>query len=228
MRAKILTIRLGVALLLCYISFTLFVQTAFYTWLRGLLGTVLPGIDAHMVLLALLTTVVLTACLLGGERASGFVYGLALILYFPSALSLSGINWAAVLGVPLELGGGALFVPTLLVGIAIVASYLLLLSTSQIDGARRELLRRGGAEGEVSAALTGQVAVAGAAISASVFVALSAAFLPGLFPAAFDAPFAYLILGACGAILVLVSVSFYLLAVRGPGPPGEAKAPEAL
>lgn len=218
MRIRILALRLVVAVAVCYLSFTLFAQTSAYAAIERLANLALPGIRAGVVIPALLTVVVLCACLFSGERSARFIYFLSILLYLPSVLSFSGINWAVVLGVPIEAESASLFDPTLLVGLAIVVGYLLLRCTSWLENTHAQLTGRGGTEREVNAAVSGQLAVSALVISASVAAASLAALLPRWLPwtgTAFEGiPSAYAVLGFCGGLLILACTSFYLLAVR--------------
>lgn len=107
-------------------------------------------------MLALLTVVVLLACISGGRRSVRLIYLISILLYLPSVLSISGINWAQILGLPVEAGGTQLFGPILLTGLVIVAGYLWLLCTSWFEDAHRGLIERGGARVEVNAAVSGK------------------------------------------------------------------------
>lgn len=72
------------------------------------------------------------------------------------------------------------------------------------------------------------MAIAALVILISFLVALAAfalGLLPGVETAFAGLPSLHVILGLCGALLVLVGVSLYLLAARGPGRPGETESP---
>lgn len=221
MRARIALLRLAVAVALCYLSFSLFVQTPAYLALQELVERLLPGIELSTVMLALLSALVIPACFLGGRRSMYLIYAISIALYLPSALSASSINWASLLGLSVEVRPPALTAP---VGLAIMGGYLWLLSTSRIEGEYAELLRRGGAE--AGAAASGQLALAAtltlaSLLAASSALALAALPLPGALLSRLPSP--HLLLGACGVILILACVSLYLLAVKGHRePPGEA------
>jgi hypothetical protein len=171
---------------------------------------------------------VLIAGLSRGERSARFVYSLSLFFFLPTVLSLSLIDWPAVLGFSAPTGLQPLF-PTLLVGLAIIGGYVVLLSTSWLERTRTELTRRGGARPEVDSAISGQLTTSIAVVSASVLVGMAVVLLSvsRLETALAGFPSAYAVLGLGGGLLVIVCVSSYLAAVRGPRP-REAPEPEEL
>lgn len=225
MRVRIVSLRLAVTVALCYLSFYLFTQTPAYLALGTLAARFLPGVELATVMLVLLSALVIPACVLGGKRSMRFIYIVSIALYLPSAISVSGINWAAILGVPVEVGAHLPGI-AMLVGLAIIGGYLWLLCTSRIEREYVELIERGGAKVEVGAVASGQLTLAVALTLASFLAALSAfaiAALPWskLLPTGLPSP--HVLLGACGVVLILACVSFYLLAARGTRP---TKKPE--
>ena len=219
MRARITVIRLAVAVAVFYASFALFTQTLVYTVLEEKLAHLLPGIQFGTILLVVLANAVLLTCLLSGEWSSHAIYGLSIALYLLAVFSLPGISWYwwRIFGLPTEAGTTPLFGPILLVGLAIVACYMLLLSTSWSEHAWKKLVERGGDDKEIGTAISKQLTISAAVVSISVLAAVVASLLVSFqWPenALSQLPDPQLVLGLCGALLVLLSVSFYLLAVK--------------
>lgn len=210
--------------MVCYLSFLLFTGTSLYASLESKAGALLPGFELKTVVFAILTIAVLFAGVSGGERSARFVYSLSFFFFLPTALSFSQIDWSAVFGFPTPTSLQPLL-PALLMGLLIIGGYMLFLSTSWLDRTHAELTRRGGARPEVDTAVSGQLTLSIAVVSASVLVGLVAALLcglPELETTLAGFPSAYAILGLGGGLLVILCTSLYLVAVRGE----RAKAPE--
>jgi uncharacterized membrane protein YidH (DUF202 family) len=226
MKLRLVALRLAVAVLVCYASFFLFTQTSMYAAVTQLVSGALPGIQPDIFVFALLTVVVLVACLFGGKRSAHLIYWMSIFFYLPSALSVSGLkleffSWQVGTNSP------QLFSVTALIGLAIVAGYLWFICTSWFEEAHRGLIERGGDRREVTTAVWGQVGIGALVVSVALLLAFAAfalGFLPSIERAFGGFPSPHVILGTCGGLLILTCISLYLAAARGAQTSGEKTA----
>jgi len=205
-----------------YLSLYSFTQTSIFrsltTLLEGFLtATSLIGFSRLVLFSSILLVyvILLIMSLLGGEDNIRRIYKLCFLLYLPSALSYSKIDWLSMFNIPIKFESSLPFNYTLILGVSIPTCYLLLIYTAWHKSTHAELTRRGGDVREVSDALSKQVFLSFSIPILCGLASLAAASLfittePVLLEFIKDIPYSHLVISACSVLTLLLCTFYYL------------------
>jgi hypothetical protein len=166
-----------------------------------------------------LVVIALVISLFGGRNNVKRLCYLSFLLFLPSTLSFSVVDWLSFIGVKNALASFASFTQTLFSGILLLLCYLFLNYLSRIKETRKELLSRGGNATEVDSAVNNRVLCTFTVLLVSGLLSVFAALflITGQSAAttlAKGIPYANLFIGI-GSILIITLLVYYYLNQHG-------------
>ena len=142
-----------VALAIFGLAFYVFIRNRFYNLILTVLNSIFPSFQiSEAVVFALFFGIVLILYALNSEGAFSKIYYLSWILFLPSVLWFSKMDWLQILGLPVNFEVFATdlpFMEVFAVGLVLVSAKIFFFFTSQIKNLRLELLVRGASETDV-------------------------------------------------------------------------------
>ena len=166
-----------------------------------------------LLLISIIYLVILVLGVFGGRASLNFVYYSSLVLYLPSALSFSDINWLELFGVSGSIESFLPFELVLLVGMALITCRIFLVNLSSIVLKKNEFLIRG--EEEVEGISKKMIVYSSGVLSLAVVVAFFAIlvlFIGRDTMAEFllVVPYPMLLVGLGSVFILIIILHYYL------------------